>query len=147
MSEHSEVPPGSLDRRQFLAGVGAAGGAVASSAVWRSPNGARATIEEISKVKPAGSDLGAIEHVIFLMQENRSFDHYFGTYPGVRGFDDHAGAKLGHFAQPWPSNTTKAPIGSLLPFRLDTANHKAECTFDLSHAWTAQHQSWNNGAM
>jgi phospholipase C len=147
MSEHSEVPPGSLDRRQFLAGVGAAGSAAAASAVWRRPHGARATIEEISKVKPAGSDLGAIEHVIFLMQENRSFDHYFGTYPGVRGFDDHPGAKPGHFAQPWPSNTTKAPIGSLLPFRLDTANQKAECTFDLSHAWTAQHQSWNNGAM
>lgn len=40
-------------------------------------------------VRRAGSDLGAVEHVVFLMQENRSLDHYFGTYPGVRGFDDH----------------------------------------------------------
>src|SRR5213592_1427801 len=32
-----------------------------------------------------------IEHVVFLVQENRSFDHYFGTLRGVRGFDDHRG--------------------------------------------------------
>ena len=48
-----------------------------------------ATIGAAAKVKPAGSDLGAIEHVIFFMQENRSFDHYYGAYKGVRGFDDH----------------------------------------------------------
>jgi phospholipase C len=29
--------------------------------------------------------LGKIEHVIIIMQENRSFDHYFGTYPGAEG--------------------------------------------------------------
>ena len=29
-----------------------------------------------------------IKHVVVLMQENRSFDHYFGTLAGVRGFDD-----------------------------------------------------------
>jgi phospholipase C len=29
-----------------------------------------------------------MKHVVMLMQENRSFDHYFGTLPGVRGFDD-----------------------------------------------------------
>jgi hypothetical protein len=27
-----------------------------------------------------------IKHVIAIMQENRSFDHYFGTYPGADGF-------------------------------------------------------------
>src|SRR5437870_2524296 len=32
---------------------------------------------------PAG--LEKIEHFVFIMQENRSFDHYFGTYPGVEG--------------------------------------------------------------
>ena len=48
-----------------------------------------------ARPSPAGSDLGAIEHVVFLMQENRSFDHYYGTYPGVRGFDDHPHGTLG----------------------------------------------------
>ncbi|MEW9532201.1 phosphocholine-specific phospholipase C [Microbispora sp. NPDC049125] len=32
--------------------------------------------------------LSDIEHVVFLMQENRSFDHYFGSMRGVRGFGD-----------------------------------------------------------
>jgi phospholipase C len=32
--------------------------------------------------------LSDIRHVVFLMQENRSFDHYFGTLSGVRGFSD-----------------------------------------------------------
>ena len=32
--------------------------------------------------------LSQIEHVVVLMQENRSFDHYFGSLPGVRGFGD-----------------------------------------------------------
>jgi len=29
--------------------------------------------------------LSNIQHFVFIMQENRSFDHYFGTYPGVEG--------------------------------------------------------------
>jgi phospholipase C len=40
---------------------------------------------------PANNRTGSItdvEHVVFLMQENRSFDHYFGTLRGVRGFAD-----------------------------------------------------------
>src|SRR4051794_30911076 len=40
--------------------------------------------------------LADIEHVVIFVQENRSFDHYFGTYRGVRGFDDRSSA----FAQP-----------------------------------------------
>jgi phospholipase C len=35
-----------------------------------------------------------IKHVVLLMQENRSFDHYFGTMAGVRGFDDPTALKL-----------------------------------------------------
>src|SRR2546423_6328691 len=30
-------------------------------------------------------DLQKIRHVVVIMQENRSFDHYFGTYPGAKG--------------------------------------------------------------
>ena len=84
---------------------------------------------------PAGSDLGAIEHVVFLMQENRSFDHYYGTYRGVRGFDDHPAHSLGAFAQAWPGG----PDPTLLPFHLDSASGIGECTHDLDHTWPAQH--------
>ena len=49
------------------------------------------------------------------MMENRSFDHYYGTYPGVRGFDDHPAHSLGAFAQAWPGGAAE----HLLPFAAD----------------------------
>jgi phospholipase C len=84
-----------------------------------------------------------VEHVVFLMQEIRSFDHYFGTYRGVRGFDDLRARRAGLFEQSWPGGAASA----LLPFHLDTTSTRAECTFDLSHSWKAQHMCWNNGKM
>ena len=101
------------------------------------------TTKTAASIPPAGSDLGAVEHVVFLMHENRSFDHYFGTYRGVRGFDDHPSDSLGVFAQAWPGG----PAPSLLPFHLDTNSANAECTNDLSHAWDVQHRCWNGGQM
>jgi phospholipase C len=68
--------------------------------------------------------LDQIEHVIILMQENRSFDHYFGALRGVRGFDDPRAITLSTgrsvFHQPDPEN----PDGYLLPFHNDT---KTQC--------------------
>lgn len=71
-----------MSRRRFLAlGAGAVGGAVAGSLLPPSLQAALA-----SPVQPGGLD--SIEHVVLLMQENRAFDHYFGTLRGVRGFGD-----------------------------------------------------------
>lgn len=142
-----------MDRREFLGVAAAAGAAGAAGALLSACSPASkalrttTTIASATSVEAAGSDLGAIDHVVMLMQENRSFDHYFGTFPGVRGFDDHPAGDLGVFSQRFPANRTVAPVGRLLPFHLDTANTEAECTFDLSHAWTAQHACWNNGSM
>jgi phospholipase C len=101
----------------------------------------------ISPVIPPGpsgcSKLTDIEHVVILIQENRSFDHYFGSYRGVRGFSDPSMA----FQQPDPSNTTDPPILKLLPFHLDTSKTNAACTHDITHDWVPQHKSWDNGAM
>ncbi len=134
-----------LSRRQLLA-AGAAAGIGALSACSRSPS--TASISKAASTTAAGSDLGAIDHVIFLMMENRSFDHYYGTYPGVRGFDDHGAADLGAFSQPYAANTSSAPVGRLLPFHLDTVHtDEADCTFDLTHDWGPQHQCRNGGTM
>lgn len=84
-----------------------------------------------------------IQHVVIFIQENRSFDHYFGSYKGVRGFADASAA----FNQPYPANTSASPAGVLLPFHLDTTKPDAACTHDINHDWIPQHQSWNNGAM
>jgi phospholipase C len=106
----------------------------------------QATTKAARSVPPAGSDLGAVEHVVFLMNENRSFDHYFGTYPGARGFDDPS-ALPGVFSQQWNGAAHGSSATTLLPFHLDTANTDAECTYDLSHEWNAQHMCWNGGKM
>ena len=94
-------------------------------------------------VPTACAKLTDIEHVVILIQENRSFDHYFGSYRGVRGFSDQSTA----FQQSDPANTTNSPVGALLPFHLDTSTANAACTHDITHDWVPQHQSWNNGAM
>jgi phospholipase C len=91
--------------------------------------------------------LEQIEHVIFLMQENRSFDHYFGALQGVRGFDDPHAVTLptgrSVFHQPDPQN----PDGYLLPFHNDTKTTSAAIAYGTSHSWESQHLSWNNGRM
>lgn len=84
-----------------------------------------------------------IDHVVIVIQENRSFDHYFGSYKGVRGFADQSAG----FRQPYPGNTSNAPNGVLLPFHMDTTKTNASCTHDITHDWIPQQQSWNNGAM
>ena len=101
----------------------------------------------VSGLIPSGSSgcstLTDIEHVVILTQENRSFDHYFGSYRAVRGFSDQSAA----FQQPDPANTTSPPLGALQPFHLNTAQGDASCTHDISHDWVPQHQSWDNGKM
>lgn len=91
--------------------------------------------------------LNDIDHFIILMQENRSFDHYFGTLRGVRGFDDARALQFANgrsvFHQPDPMN----PNGYVLPFHLDTKTTSAQRLHDLSHAWDAQHDSLGGGKM
>ena len=81
------------------------------------------------------------------MQENRSFDHYFGTYPGVRGFADPSAIRLPNgrsvFQQPDPAN----PDGYLEPWHMSTITTGAAAVPSLSHDWRDQHASWNQGAM
>ena len=71
-----------LNRRQFLrlGALGAAGTRLSS----------RELLSAITAPAPcAGGSLSDVEHVVILMQENRSFDHYFGTYKGVRDGHHH----------------------------------------------------------
>ncbi|MGY2061536.1 phospholipase C, partial [Nocardia gipuzkoensis] len=79
--------------------------------------------------------------------ENRSFDHYFGTMPGVRGFADPDALRFPDgtsvFQQPDPQN----PDGYTLPFHLDTYRNSVQKIPSTSHAWAVQHQALNGGAM
>ena len=99
--------------------------------------------------RPHRATLEEIEHVVILIQENRSFDHYFGTLRGVRGFGDrHAPTFAGRsaFDQVDP-DLADNPSGHVLPFRLDSATTSGQCVADQSHAWAVQQASWDFGRM
>jgi phospholipase C len=142
-----KIPPGSdvpakLTRRQLLRSAGGLALAGAASSLLPS------NVQRVLALQPrsAGS-LRDVKHVVMLMQENRSFDHYFGTMAGVRGFDDPQALKLASgksvFYQPDEQN----PSGHFLPFHLDTRSTSAQKIPSTSHAWAVQHEAWNDGKM
>ena len=73
-----------VDRRHFLRTVATAAGSTAALTAFP-PAIARALA--IAANNRTGT-LQDVEHIVCLMQENRSFDHYFGSMAGVRGFAD-----------------------------------------------------------
>lgn len=97
--------------------------------------------------KPRRGSLTDIEHVVLLMQENRSFDHYFGTLSGVRGFADPDALTLDTGRSVFYQPDAENPKGYLLPFRLDTRTSSAQAIPSTSHAWSVQHDAWNGGRM
>ena len=122
-----------LTRRQVLqAGMAAGAAALAADPLVR----------VASAIGPPPGKLTDIEHVIILTQENRSFDHYFGTYSGVEGLGT-AAAKAVYEQEGYAAEGFG---GKLLPFRL-TSNNIAQCFPDITHSWVPQHNSWDGGAM
>jgi len=131
-----------LTRRRLLgSAAGAIGGATALSLLPPSVQKA------VAAGPPRRSSLSDIKHVVMLMQENRSFDHYFGTLSGVRGFSDPKALTLSTGKSVFYQPDTVNPDGYLLPFHLDTKTTSAQAIPSTSHAWSVQHQAWNNGTM
>src|SRR5262245_40340877 len=94
---------------------------------------------------PAHNRTGTIDdvqHIVFLMQENRSFDHYFGMLQGVRGFSDPRAVKLPSGKPVWHQ-----PNGAsdLLPFRPDVPDVGQMFLPDPPHGWTDTHAAWDDG--
>jgi phospholipase C len=83
-----------------------------------------------------------VQHVVILMQENRSFDHYFGAMKGVRGFADPRAVKLPSGKSVWyqPNGA-----GELLPFRPPVDNVGLTFLPDPPHGWNDTHAAWNGG--
>ena len=70
---------------------------------------------------PCGT-LDDIEHVIFLVQENRSFDHYFGTYRGVsRGSPTRARSRACSTSR--AIRSPRPTVDELLPFHINAPQH------------------------
>jgi phospholipase C len=137
-----------LSRRRLLA-LGAAAGGVAAAASLLPPS----LHEAIASTPVRRGGLRAVEHVIVLMQENRSFDHYYGTLRGVRGFGD-----ADPLRQPDGRTVFHQPDGSreVLPFSLREAAEREnrpgtdiQYLGALPHGWAdasaAWARGWNNG--
>jgi phospholipase C len=154
--QHRDAPPPT--RRAVMLGGAAIGAAGALGR--RGPGLTRAQgrlLDKATGVTAANASLNDVKHVVILMQENRSFDHYFGTLSGVRGFSDPAvptqtvgGQRYPVFDQfGYQPGTGAGSTGFLQPFHLlsDPPLEDGETTNDIDHSWPGQHQSWHGGAM
>ena len=101
-------------------------------------------IERAASILPAeGSSFLDAEHVVILMQENRSFDHCFGTLRGVRGFNDPRAVTLPNQHPVWLQTNGKGE--TYAPFRLDAQRTNATWLGSLPHSWTDQNDAKNGG--
>jgi len=142
----------SQDRRRFLH---AAGATVAASLIAQ---GFPASIARALATAPdrRTGTIADVGHVVVLMQENRSFDHYFGSLRGVRGFADPRVLELGNgdpvWRQPvtaartkfWKGRGIGADVAWVYPFHLDTAR-SGDHHEGTDHGWSSGHGSWNLG--
>ena len=99
-----------------------------------------------------------IKHIVLFMQENRAFDHYFGTMAGVRGFQDpnaHVSKNTGKdvFHQPVDQtiedDTPPKNVTELLPWYLNWQGgdwyDKTQCMVAGTNDWRQNHEAWNKG--
>lgn len=136
------------DRRSFIRNMMASAGAAATLA----PSIARAL--EIPAARRTGT-LQDVGHVVILTQENRSFDHYFGTMRGVRGYGD----RFAIPAPPLPGAPDRTVLAQpnehvgaepalIAPFRLDTSvDFRLYRPLGTPHGFTDSQAAWDNGRM
>ena len=136
------------DRRSFIRTMMASAGAAAAL----TPAIARAL--EIPADRRTGT-LHDVDHVVILTQENRSFDHYFGTMRGVRGYGD----RFAIPAPPLPSAPRRTVLlqpnehpGAtpplIAPFQLDTTtDFRLYRPLGTPHGFTDSQAAWDNGRM
>ncbi|ARP73235.1 phospholipase C, phosphocholine-specific [Streptomyces pluripotens] len=82
-----------------------------------------------------------VEHIVVLMQENRSFDHYFGSLRGVRGFGDPRSVTQ-NGRSVWKQSDG---LKDVLPFHPDADDLGLAFIQDLPHGWNDGHLAFNRG--
>jgi len=103
-----------------------------------------ASIAKALAIDPApGSTYLDAEHIVLLMQENRSFDHTYGTLQGVRGFNDPRAIRLPGNNLVWLQSNEKGE--TYAPFRFDIKNTKITWMDSLPHTWSDQVDARNDG--
>jgi phospholipase C len=125
-----------IDRRRFLQLAGASAAATMSLP---------ALLREALAI-PAARRTGTledVEHVVILMQENRSFDHYFGTLRGVRGFGDRFTVPQSGGRSVWEQRNLRGEI--IRPYHLDSSVGNAQRVSGTPHGWADSIPAWNAG--
>ena len=142
----------SRDRRRFLQ---AAGTTVAASLIAQGFPPAIAHALAMGPDRRTGT-IADVGHVVILMQENRSFDHYFGSLRGVRGFADPRVLELANgdsvWKQPvgtsrtkyWKARGVADDVAWVYPFHLDT-RASGDHHEGTDHGWSSGHGAWNLG--
>ena len=128
-------------RRNFLRNTATTGIAAATLAAF--PPAIRRAL-----AIPANNATGTImdvEHVVILMQENRSFDHYFGTLKGVRGFGDRFTIPLPNGRTVWEQEYLAGQI--VPPYYLDSSKGNALRVKGTPHDWNDGQNAWDGGRM
>jgi phospholipase C len=83
-----------------------------------------------------------VQHVVILMQENRSFDHYFGTMRGVRGFGDRFPVPLESGKNVFFQSDGKREVA---PYRADKKTMNAALVNGTPHDFPDTQAAWNQG--
>lgn len=141
----SDEPEDQLFTRRRLLGTAAttAGAGIGMSLLPTSVQ--RALAEPPPTTRPSLKD---IEHVVLLMQENRSFDHYFGSMSGVAGFSDPDAITLPTGRSVFYQPTDRNDDGYVLPFHLNSLETSAQGMPSAgNYAWDPSHMAWNGGKM
>ncbi len=87
---------------------------------------ARLPAQTASASSAPATGINLIQHIVFIIKENRSFDSYFGTFPGANG-----------------ATSGEISTGQIIPLA-----HEPDSTpRDIGHDWVSQHLAVNNGTM
>ena len=82
---------------------------------------------------------------MILTQENRSFDNYFGTLKGVRGFGDRFTIPMTESRKVWEQYDANKK--KVLPYHLDSRLGNAQRVSGTPHSWSDGQAAWDNGRM
>ncbi len=78
-----------------------------------------------SPIPPSGT-INQIQHIVFIVKENRTFDNYFGTFPGADG-----------------ATTGELSTGQVIPL----GNTPDQTPNDICHTWQCARDAMNSGKM
>jgi phospholipase C len=88
-------------------------------------NPGKSAVRALTQPAP-GEGIHKIQHIVFLIKENRTFDHYFGTFPGADG-----------------ATSGKTSTGRTIPL----SHAPDETPWDIGHSWRDALIAINNGKM